>query len=276
MMQQRRGLELAIVVVGAVCGGAVFAAQRPVPKFEVISIRTVERDRAPVTREAGFTPVRPGGGYVDPNTTVVPLIMFAYEVQQPDTRLLGLPTWAMTRYSVAAKAAADFPLLSAADNQEQVRLMVRQMLADRFRLQIHGETREETVLKMSIDPRGLRVEEVAAPEPPEEERLNMRVGDNGGRMIGRQATIARIGQGFGAFAKQKVIDETGWKGHYDFDIRWEPPSVPNAPPPSPRTGPEGLAMLMTTLKDNFGLQFSRETGPVQYWVVDHIEQPTEN
>jgi uncharacterized protein (TIGR03435 family) len=74
-----------------------------------------------------------------------------------------------------------------------------------------------------------------------------------------------------------VIDETGWKGHYyDFDIRWEPPSVPNAPPPSPRTGPEGLAMLMTTLKDHFGLQFSRETGPVQYWVVDHIEQPTEN
>jgi uncharacterized protein (TIGR03435 family) len=202
MMKQRRGLELALVVSGAVCGGAVFAAQRPIPKFEVVSIRTVERDRAPVTREAGFTPVRPGG-YVDPNTTVVPLIAFAYQVQQPDTRLLGLPTWAMTRYSVAAKAAADFPLLSDADNQEQVRLMVRQMLADRFRLQIHEETREETVLKMSIDPRGLRVEEVGAPEPPEEERLNMRVGDNGGRMIGRKATISRIGQGFGAFAKQK-------------------------------------------------------------------------
>ena len=221
--------------------------------------------------------MQPGGRYNHPSTNIVALITFAYGVKQPDSRLLGLPSWKTTGYVVSAKAADDFPILAPDENQEQVRLMVREMLADRFRLKIRTEIRQETVLKMSVDPGGLRLKAVAAPVPPEREgRAGLAMGDNGGRMIGTKVTMAGIASAAGTLLRQDVYDETGLKDYYDFNIRWTAPSVPNAPPPSPRLGVEGIALFMTTMQDEFGLRFSRATGPVQYWIVDHVEMPSDN
>jgi uncharacterized protein (TIGR03435 family) len=206
------------------------------------------------------------------------LITFAYDVRQPQSRILGLPGWtATTSYEVSARAADDFPLLSPDENRRQVRQMVQQMLADRFHLKLHSEVRQETVLKMSVDPGGLRLKEVAAPIPPEQEgRPGLAMSDSGGRFIGTKSTMAGIASAAGTLLRQDVADETGLKGYYDFNLRWTAPSDPNAPPPSPQLGPAGMALFLTTLKDEFGLRFSRDTGPAQYWIVDHIEPPTEN
>jgi uncharacterized protein (TIGR03435 family) len=226
-------------------------------------------------RAADFTPFLPGGRYVNENNTLVSLITTAYQVSYPDYRLLGLPAWKTTRYAVSAKAADDFPLLSPADNEEQVRLMLREMLADRFRLRLHTEMRRETVLKMTAERGGVLVKEVAPPVPPETEgRVNTALGDNGGRIIGKKATMAGIARVAGLWLKHDVIDDTGLKGYYDFDIRWTAPSDPNRPAPSPRLGAEGIALFQSMSKEQFGLSFSRETGPVQYWIIDHVEPPT--
>ena len=152
------------MAVATVCSGAVLSAQPPAPKFEVVSIKARQPGSPRVLLPSGFAPDQPGGRYVAPAVPVSLLIAFAYEVRQPNSRLLGLPAWATTTTDeVSAKAGDDFPQLSFEENRKQVRLMVREMLADRFGLRLHAETRQETVLKMSLDPGGRRLKEVAAP-----------------------------------------------------------------------------------------------------------------
>jgi uncharacterized protein (TIGR03435 family) len=263
--------------VGIVLSVAAAATQQPTRKFELVSIRAVPANAAPVMRDQDFTPFQPGGRFVDSRTNLAFLIATAYDVDNPGTRLLGMPSWQGKGYAISAKAADDFPVLSPEADRDQVRIMLRELLADRFHLRLHTELREETVLKMSIDPAGFQLKEAAAPMPPEREgRVNAALGDSGGRMIATKATMAGLAATVGLFLRQEVVDETGLKGYYDFDIRWSAPLVPGAPPPSPRLGADGIDLLLSTLKEKFGLRFSRGTGRVKYWIVDHVEQPAED
>lgn len=152
--------------------------------------------------------------------------------------------------------------------------MLRELLADRFKLRLHTETRQETILRMTVDKGALQVKEVGAPVPPEREgNVNLALSDSGGRMIGQKATMAGLAKVAGLFLKQEVIDDTGLAGYYDFDIRWTATPVPGAPPPGASLGADGIALFMSTLREKFGVRFSRATGSVQYWIVDQVEMP---
>ena len=269
-----------VVVFAVLSSLAVVSAQAPVspaPKFEVISIRAVAPDAPQTIRPPGFDAFQPGGRYIDSDTNLFSLITVAYGVTYPDYRLLGLPPWKARRFAVAAKAAEGVSVSSPDENREQVRLMLREMLADRFRLRLHTELRQETILRMSVETNGLLLKEVPAPIPPEQEgRVSAALGDRGGRIIGTKATMAGLARVVGLFLRQDVIDETGVSGYFDFDIRWTAPAVPNLPRPSSSLGAQGIALFLSTLKEQFGLRFSRAVGPVQYWVVDRVELPTED
>jgi uncharacterized protein (TIGR03435 family) len=137
------------VLLGTCFFAAALAAQQPAPRFDVVSIRVVPPNTPPTFREQGFTPVLPGGQYVDSRASLFFMIAFAWQVKNPSTQLAGLPKWAQEEsYAIAAKPAPGFPDLPPAENREQVRLMLRAMLADRFHLQVHTETRTEPVLML--------------------------------------------------------------------------------------------------------------------------------
>ena len=102
------------------------------------------------------------------------------------------------------------------------------------------------------------------------------MGDSQGHLTGK-GTVTNFAQTAAVLLRQMVIDETNIKGFYDFELRWTaPPPLPGTPPPPNTLGPDGIALFMTTVKERFGLRFTGATGPVEYWVIDHIEQPTEN
>jgi uncharacterized protein (TIGR03435 family) len=155
--------------------------------------------------------------------------------------------------------------------------MMRELLKDRFHLQFHTEIHQEKILTMSVDSDGIRLKEVAGPVPPEPEgHFGVNPRDDGGHMYGNKVTMAKIAQGVGGILREVVADETNLKGYYDFDVRWTAPPLPGAPPPKMTLGADGIALWMTTMKDQLGLRFTGSTGPVPYWVIDHIEQPSEN
>ncbi len=156
--------------------GEVLAAQVPAPpdgpRFEVVSIRPVPPNAPMMNREQDFTAVLPGGQYIDSRTPVSWMISFAYNVKNPSAQLLGLPKWAQEQpFSVSAKPSQGFPLLPPAENREQVRLMLRAMLADRFHLKVHPETRQERVLDLEVAKGGIKIKEVDPPVPPAKEGL---------------------------------------------------------------------------------------------------------
>jgi len=99
--------------------------------------------------------------------------------------------------------------------------------------------------------------------------------DDGG-MNGNKSTIAGFATAATIFLKWPVVDRTGLKGYYDFDVKWSAPAAPDGQPPSPGLGPEGLGLLISTLQNQLGLRLTKTTGPVDYWLVDHVERPTAN
>jgi uncharacterized protein (TIGR03435 family) len=249
------------------------------PVFDAVSIHPVSPNAPPIMRDIGFTPILPGGQFIDSRVPLSSMLAIAYGFRNPDMQLEGLPNWAKSQaYSVSAKPAPGFPSLPPAENIEQVRLMLRAMLADRFHLQIHSETRQEKSFKLEVAKGGIRIKEVDPPVPPAKSApVSAAVGDDGGHMVGNKSTIATLAAALTGFMKRPVIDQTGLKGYYDFDIRWKTPETPGAPPPSAMGfGSEGEALLISNLQDQFGLRLTNTTSPVQYWIVDHIEPPTGN
>ena len=74
--------------------------------------------------------------------------------------------------------------------------------------------------------------------------------------------------------KQRVIDDTNLMGYYDLEITWSAANPPGVPPPT-GLGPAGVALFMSTAKEQLGLRFTEATETVDYFVVDRLAQPTE-
>jgi uncharacterized protein (TIGR03435 family) len=255
------------------CFLAIVLAAQPTPHFDVASIRLVPPDAPTLLRDPNETAVKPGGRFIDPRTPLSSLIVFAYRIPAY-FQLTGLPDWATRQsYSISAEPASDFPALAPAENIEQVRLMMRTLLADRFQLKLHSDTRQEPVYQLELAKGGLKIQEVSAPEPPAKEGpVGFSFGNNGGRMIANRSTIGGIAKAIEPHLKRPVIDKTGLKGYYTFDIRW---SAPDPSPDSP-AGADAIALLISALPDRLGLRLGKGKGPVQYWIVDHVEPPTGN
>lgn len=151
--------------------------------------------------------------------------------------------------------------------------MMRAMLEDRFHLKLHAETRQGAVYVLEVAKGGLKFKNVDPPVPPEQEGpVGAGIGDSGGRIIGKKSTIAGMARMLVIFLKKPVIDRTGLDGYYDFDVKWNSPESSDAE----GLGVAGGALLISTLRDRFGLLLTSTRRPVQYWVVDHVEPPAEN
>jgi uncharacterized protein (TIGR03435 family) len=256
----------------ALCA-VIGASAQSAPRFDVVSIHLVPANAPPIMREIGESSVRPGGQYIEPRVPVAWLIQGVYGIPA-EFQLTGLPDWARQQaYSISAKPAPDFPALPPAENAEQVRLMLRALLADRFHLKLHTENRQEPLYQLEVAKGGLKIQEVAPPVPPATETpIGFAFGNNGGRMIGKKSKITGIARAIEPHLKRPVIDRTGLTGYYDFDISWSAPEASA----SPNFGPDAIALLMSILPERLGLRLTRATGPVSYWIVDHVEPPTDN
>lgn len=258
---------------------ALASQQQPADqRFEVVSIRAIPPNAPPVMRDIQFTPVLPAGQYVDSRTNLLFMISFAYNVEDPSIRLVGLPDWGRRQgFAVSAKPSPNFPVLSASENREQVRRMMHTMLEDRFHLQLHTETRKGQVFNLELAKGSFKFKEVDPPVPPATEGpVGAAMGDSSGHMIGNKSTMSGLAKALVIFLKQPVIDQTGLKGYYDFNVRWNAPERPDGLASGPGLGAEGIGLLLSALQDHFGLRMTKSVGPVKYWVVDYVEPPSEN
>jgi uncharacterized protein (TIGR03435 family) len=209
-----------------------------------------------------------------------------------DYQILGGPDWMNTEgYDVEAKAPGDPPL-------QQVRgPMLLALLADRFKLKFHRETREMPVYALLPAKGGLKLKHptLRGDCALHYERLKC-------------AEIRRLphGLGFDAIAIQMdfftrylpeflgsaVVDRTGFASlfdaHLEFDNELAPgdttfagPPAGNPPPGNGKGGrgeapPSDLPSLSAALAQQLGIKLERTKGPVEVIIVDHVERPTVN
>jgi uncharacterized protein (TIGR03435 family) len=230
------------------------------PAYEVVSVKP-SKPSCP-----GMSLSSPPGRYMAHCVTVWGLIYNAYEVGFGG-HAPGLPGWAdSAEFDVDAKmdddTAAAMRELSAGEQGRQRQLMLRALLADRFKLQGHTETETGPIYQLVIAKGGARLK----PWPAGEKTRGTYWGGSRIRMEG--GGIEGLASCLGDTLGRTVVNKTGIAGNYDIDLRWGADDQESAL--------DGAPALITAIQEQLGLKLVSGKGPVQKFVVDHVEKPSEN
>ncbi len=274
----------------------------PPPSFEVASIKKHAADS-----EGGRgMRVMMGGPDVSQfrasNVTAKMLIATAYNVKE--FQISGGPGWISSeRWDLNAKVedslAEQLQKLTRQQQQAQQALMIRALLADRFKLQITRSTKEGTLLALVVAKDGPKLKEVPPPDPhagpmpsPPPERggapptpppggsMMMMNGNTGVATLSSNAIpISNLVNMLSMQVGQQVVDRTGLKGTYQFTLQFAPQMGLGGMPPPP--GAEASSnsdepSIFTALQEQLGLKLESTKGQIDTITIDHIEEPSEN
>jgi uncharacterized protein (TIGR03435 family) len=239
-------------------------------------------------------------GRLTADGTLAEYIEFAYKVwgnEVQSHQFSHLPKWVNTdRYTIEARAATGNP------TKDQMRLMVQALLADRFQLTAHFETREVPVFELRLGKSGKPGPKLIshADGPPCDKPggspfkeapgfhfvchtfspfidlgTKMIVGSRDVSMEVVAGTISEALAGPLAFGRP-IIDKTGLTGRFDFTLEWSPQrrtfAVSDSPVASDPIGPTPLEAL----RDQLGLKLESTKASIQILVIDKAERPSEN
>jgi uncharacterized protein (TIGR03435 family) len=235
------------------------------PTFEVATIKPTKPD------EQGRRLVWTGHRMETVNTPLSFLISFAYGMQSK--QILGLPAWADTeKFDITAQ-----PDLEGQPSDKQLKAMVQKMLADRFKLSFHHDTKELSVYVLSVSKTG--------------NKLTKSEGDpNGlpglffrglGKLNVRNATMNDFtGLMQNAVLDRPVVDQTGLTGRWDFTLNWTPDDSQfggmGAKVPPPTDAADAPPNLYTAIQEQIGLKLDATKAPADVLMIDHVEEPSAN
>jgi uncharacterized protein (TIGR03435 family) len=191
-----------------------------------------------------------------------------------ERRILGAPAWLESdqyeiRATIENSLYTAMQKMSPAQQREQVNLMEQSLLADRFKLKVHFETREMPIYALVIAKGGPKL---TPAKDGERSMLSALHGsDQGSEMNATAVTIARFAQSpIWGRGGRLVVDQTGLTGTYDFTLKWMPDGLanPNADADTPS--------VFTAIQEQLGLRMVPSKAQVEVIVIDHIEKPSEN
>lgn len=196
------------------------------------------------------------------NHTIGSMLMYAYSVNPH--QLADLPEWA-GKQAYDIEGTTDTP---GQPNRAQQQEMLQKLLADRFALKFHREQRPLNVYAIQIAKGGAKLTPAAHPDAQPNQH-----GSQQGAGICNKMTSAAMGDfvlDMQFFLEDRpLLDQTGLTGRYDITLCYTPDDAhatdPNAPPG-----------LFTAVQEQLGLKFVPLKAPADVFVIDHVEQPSEN
>jgi uncharacterized protein (TIGR03435 family) len=210
-----------------------------------------------------------GGRYDLRNATLVDLIATAYGVD--NDKVLGGPIWLETdRFDVIAKAP---PTTSP----ETLRLMLQALLADRFKLVIHKDTKPLPAYSLTVGKGKPKLKEAdgSGNRGCPSQAQNPAPGTVPYAMAScRNMTMDAFAQNLrymaSAYINNPVVDSTGLKGSWDFDLKWTPRALLS------QAGADGIT-IFDAVDKQLGLKLELQKLPTPIMVVDSVNQkPTDN
>jgi uncharacterized protein (TIGR03435 family) len=239
---------------------AVFGQSAATPAFEVASVKVSQPGRG----GRGFMGHGPGnqihaepGALTMRNVSMRAAIHWAYDV--PEYQVSG-PAWlASEHYDITAKAAGAAP-------EDQLRLMLRALLADRFKLATHAEQKAMPYYLMTVAKGGPKFK-----ESTEEGEPVLAPGPNNSTAVIRRVPISQFVDMLQPILQAPIVDETGLKGRYDATLNI------GALISTPIQNDDITGTIVTAVQDLLGLKLEPKKGPLDILIVDHAEKvPTEN
>ena len=235
---------------------AAATAQAPA-EFEVASIKPNRLNDRIVSISVG-----PGDKFTARGYTLVLLMQRAYGVM--DWNVTGGPAWIRSdRWDVAAKAPVNL-------TEWRLRPMLQTLLAERFKLKVHKDSKEMPGYALVVARGGPKVKAFAGEENPDAFRMNQ-MGLTG------QVTMEDFARYVAGKLGLVAVDKTGLKGLYNFTAHWKEETDPNPgglPGMDPRDGQRSA--VFTALEDQLGLKLVPQKITVQMLVIDSVEKALEN
>ena len=269
-MRNIRVLLIAFVVAAS---DLLFAQAPANTSFETASVKPSDSG----SLKSGFRVA--GEQFTATNVYLSDLIRAAYQLRIHDERLPRLPEWAQTaRYTVIAKAPAGIrlssPDLIVPDGAEPstVALMVRELLADRFRLRMHTETRSMRAyaLVMARGDRqlGPNLKNCSMLSDP----TKCGVRSPSLRLVGNGFSMAQLGNALSMMVQRPVVDRTELQGAYDITLDYVPDETLAPEFRAATSNPDGPS-LFTALEEQLGLKLESTKSDIDYLIVDSVSQP---
>ena len=288
------------LLIAAVClsvtSAVTIAQQAAAPAFEVASVKSNKSGEmgARIQRQ-------PGGRFNAINMPLRDLIMFSYQVRP--FQIEGAPDWiGPARYDIVAKAESEFPLTGPGGPPPPDMLMLRTLLADRFKLVVHFETKEVPIYALTVarsDGRlgplltpsttdcvalmkaamGARGGPQPPPPPGPDGRIQCGMMIGPGRLTAGSIPLSEFVNALGILTQRTVVDRTGLTGNYDALMTFQAEQLPGpggALGPPPPQSDVNAPSLFTAVQEQLGLKLESTRGPVQMLVIDRVEPPTED
>jgi bla regulator protein blaR1 len=279
------------LLIGILDSAALYAQSSPpvmsAPAFEVASVRP--NTSGEINSRIGS---QPGGRFVATNATLRMLIQNAYQLQS--FQLAGAPGWIdAERFDIVAKADGPVTTPVPGGPPSSMQLMLRALLADRFKLTAHEETRELPIYALVLARKDgrlgpqLRQSNVdcaaimaaiakgaapPAPAPDGRQPCHMRSGT--GRLAGDGFPLSHVATVMSNLLERTVVDRTGLTGPFDVELAFTPDQLPPAmmaegAPAIDAHGPS----IFAAVQEQLGLKLESEKGPVTVLVIDRVERP---
>jgi uncharacterized protein (TIGR03435 family) len=299
----RTGLGPVVVTIAVLLATAVYGlfGQSAHPAFEVATIKRNASAQDAATGRRGVA-YKPGGRIIATNAPLRLLIQFAYAAHDSPyqghsdplgaSQVIGGPAWIDSDgYDIEAKPESN-------TDQKHAWLMLQTLLADRFRLTLHRETRELPVYNLTAKKSGLKLppakDITCLSFPPGTTPQPMPGTSDCGyaplflsstelRIEGRRLHIADLVRDLARALGQPVLDKTGFTGEFDIDLNYTDEDVmksPSSAAPDDAGGnrlPAGpnLSIVFAAM-DQLGLKLQPAKGSVEVLLIDHAERPTPN
>jgi uncharacterized protein (TIGR03435 family) len=263
-LMTRRTLCIVAAVIGLTSISLAQGQEKPARlTFDVAAIRPSQAG----VRGGLIKPLAGGDGYLVQNMSVKIMISLMYKV--PTRQITGGPDWLDTdRYDIQAKADHSYSI-------DDLHVMFQNLLADRFNLQFHKESREGPVYALMVDKSGSKMkinpsdQDFKIPITPGLDNVFV------GRRVPMKYLCWFLGQQLQA-EERPVIDQTGLDKNYDFTLSFAPELPPNFAKENLPPGLLDRPSIFDALKEQLGLKLQAQKGAVEYYVIDHLEKPSGN
>jgi uncharacterized protein (TIGR03435 family) len=300
----RTGLGPVVVTIAVLLATAaygLFGQSGTHPAFEVATIKRNDSAQDAATGRRGVA-YKPGGRIIATNAPLRLLIQFAYAAHDSPyqghsdplgaSQVIGGPAWIDSDgYNIEAKPEGN-------TDQKHAWLMLQTLLADRFRLTLHRETRELPVYNLTAKKSGLKLPPAkditchsflpgTTPQPmPGTSDCGyapLFLSSTELQIEGRKLHMADLVRGLARALGEPVLDKTGFTGEFDIDLNYTDEDIMKSPGSAApgdaggnrlRAGPN-LSIVFAAM-DQLGLKLQPAKGAVEVLVVDHAERPTPN
>ncbi len=260
------GLMRRLCAAGALAVVALAQAPPSTLAFEVASIKPSQ----PGATVRGIRPAPGGQRYVAQSWPLRGFIYVAYRVKQE--QVVGGPAWMDTDFfDMNAEAAKPSTV-------DELHVMLQNLLAERFQLKFHHETKEMPVYALTLDKGGaknLKPNQAKSGGDPWIDQATVK--PLHGKWTGKFAPMDFLAWRLSLILDRPVVDETGLKGGYDFELAFtrelplgtNPNGLVNGEPID-TSGPS----VFDALREQLGLRLEAKRGPADILVIDHAEKPT--